>query len=338
LIETLTIGARGSPLSLAQTQAVAQELTLRHPDLRVVVRPIATGGDDLLAQPKKLGLKGLFVREIEKALLAGEIDLAVHSAKDLPIKLPKGLALGPTPARGPAEDALVAAEALTLAELPKGSLVGTSSLRRKAQLLASRPDLEVAPVRGNLGTRLAKLKRGDFAALVLAEAGLARLNLSEWPRGLLDPVAFTPAPGQGALALETRADDSRTLSLLAPLNHPDSALALALERGAAEALGLGCETPAAAYARPEGAGFRLAAMVARTDGGVRVYRETFVEAESLKGSLAAARVEGLNLGQAVLRAGGAAILAELAEEAAGPKPLTDSAAAPSGHPFASHDR
>jgi hydroxymethylbilane synthase len=290
---------------------VAEAALKIHPGLTVEIRPIVTSGDDLLARPKSLGLKGLFVKEIELALLSGEIDVAIHSAKDLPLTLPEGLKLGPIPKRGPVEDALVAKEGLTLADLPKGAIVGTSSLRRGALLLSVRPDLKIAPIRGNVDTRLLKLKEGPYVALTLALAGLTRLKRAEWPRQILSPEKFPPSPGQGTLALEIRADDFRVLKLLEPLNDPVSALSLALERGAAEAIGAGCSTPAAAYAKPLKDGeFVLIALVASASGQ-KIAR---IEEKARPATLLEAREAGLLAGEKLLKAGGAAILAELSKE------------------------
>jgi hydroxymethylbilane synthase len=292
---------------LAQTRATLLSLISLNPAIKGDIRPIVTKGDDLTATPEALGLKGLFSREIEKALLAGEIDVAIHSAKDLPIELPWGLTLGPIPERGPAVDALVTLEGLTLEELPSGSKVGTSSLRRKALIMALRPDLIVVPVRGNLETRLAHLTKGTFTALCLAEAGLVRLNQKDWPRVLLDPAVFPPAPGQGALALEIRANDPKTARLLAPLNHPESALRLALERGVAAALGVGCQTPAAAYAAVKDGSYEVTALVLAPDGGRRVQLTQNLTPTTLE----EARDMGLALGRLILSQGGLELLAAL---------------------------
>ncbi|MDR1395926.1 MAG: hydroxymethylbilane synthase, partial [Deltaproteobacteria bacterium] len=264
----LVIGSRGSPLSQAQTALMVRELSRLRPGLTVEVKPFRTSGDDLDAvpDPELLGLKGLFVREIEKALLAGEIDLAVHSAKDLPQVLPEGLALGPVPARGPAHDVLISLQGYTLENLPPEAKVGTSSLRRQALLLAARPDLVPVPIRGNLGTRLEKLRTQDLTAVILAAAGLSRLELFEHPQSVLPPETFLPAPGQGTLALEYSEKNSWVRELLEPLNDPPSATALALERGVTFELGSGCRTPAAAWAKFEGGRWHLRAMAAQPDG------------------------------------------------------------------------
>ncbi|MDR1607448.1 MAG: hydroxymethylbilane synthase [Deltaproteobacteria bacterium] len=257
MTKKLIIGARGSPLSLAQTQTVVAALKSSRPELAIEVRPIRVSGDDLASPAQDLGLKGLFVKEIEKALLAKEIDVAVHSAKDLPQDLPEGLILGPVPPRASVMDALVSLKGFSLTNLPKGAKIGTSSQRRAFLLNLQRPDLTIVPIRGNLQTRLNKLQDGSLTGLVLAAAGLERLNLLDYPQVVLPLERFTPAPGQGALALEIRAQDAWVKKTLAPLNDEPSALSLAVERGAAKALGAGCQVPAGASAQPEEAGFRL---------------------------------------------------------------------------------
>ncbi|MDR1085575.1 MAG: hydroxymethylbilane synthase [Deltaproteobacteria bacterium] len=311
----LIIGARGSPLSLAQTETVVRALKKHHPGLTVSVKPIRTGGDDLSTRSQSLGLKGLFVQEIEKALLKGEIDLAVHSAKDLPQDLPPGLALGPVPLRGPVHDSLVSVRGLKLKELPLGARVGTSSLRRQTLLLAARPDLAVVPIRGNLDTRLAQLTCGRLEATVLAAAGLNRLGRSDWPQIPLPPESFLPAPGQGSLALEYREGDRETLDLISPLNHHQSAVSLALERGVTFELGAGCHTPAAAWAKLEGQRWHLRAMVALPQGQHILRAEAYLDVDELN----AARELGRNLAQTLLAQGGAEILAQL-DNNQGPEP------------------
>jgi hydroxymethylbilane synthase len=267
----LRIGARGSPLSLAQTGAVARALEAVNPGLRTEIVPIRTGGDDPGRAPLgDSGIKGLFVKEIEDALLEGAVDLAVHSAKDLPARLPQGLVLGAAPERASPFDALIGPP--SLGSLPRGARVGTSSLRRRAQLLALRPDLEIAPLRGNVDTRLGKVASGEFDATLLGASGLARLKGPGFPVNLADPSEILPAPGQGQLGLELREGDTAVSGFIAPLDHPPSAAALAAERGFMEALGAGCQTPAACWARFDADGLVAAALVCETDGSL-VLRE-----------------------------------------------------------------
>ncbi len=233
----IRIGTRGSALALAQTGLVADALTALGAEVDVL--PIRTSGDE-----RKGDDKSRFVKEIEEALLAEEVDLAVHSAKDVPGELPDGLAIVAVPERADPRDSLCGAAALD--DLKEGATVGTSSLRRRAQLLAARPDLQVEDLRGNVDTRLRRLADGDYDAIVLAAAGLARLGRA----GEGTPLdALTPAPGQGCLALEARADDTETAKLAAKLTHRDALICLTAERALVEPLDASCRTPIAAYAR-----------------------------------------------------------------------------------------
>lgn len=301
------IGARGSPLSLAQTDLVAKALEAAHPGLAAEIIPIKTTGDRIQDVPlSAIGGKGLFVKEIEEALLAGRIDLAVHSAKDMPAELPDGLTLGAVPRRANFRDALISRYPGGLTGLPKGARLGTSSLRRAAQILAARPDLVIAPLRGNVSTRLKKLET-EFEATILAAAGLARLNVQPPNATELPPDIMLPAAGQGVLALELREDDVRTEELLAPLDHAPTALALAAERGFLRHLGSGCQLPVAAYAEFEGGSLTLTGLIASPDGR-RLFRETMtVEPDS---SAAAANL-GEFLAARLLAAGAQSIMDDL---------------------------
>jgi len=250
----IRIGTRGSTLALAQTGLVADALRALGSEVEVV--PIRTSGDQ-----RKGDDKSRFVKEIEEALLAGEVDLAVHSAKDVPGELPDGLAIVAVPERADPRDALCGAAAL--GELAEGARVGTGSLRRRAQLLAARPDLRVEDLRGNVDTRLKRLTDGDYDAIVLAAAGLARLGRA----GEGTPVeAITPAPGQGCLALEARADDSETAGVAARLTHRESLICLTAERALVAQLDATCRTPVAAHARLEDGALVLDAFVGLPDG------------------------------------------------------------------------
>jgi hydroxymethylbilane synthase len=263
---TLKIGARGSPLSLAQTGRVKLALTSFRPGLDVEIVPIKTTGDKILDAPlAQIGGKGLFVKEIEEALLAGEIDLAVHSAKDLPARLPEGLGLGATPARADFRDVLVAAAPGGLKSLPAGARIGTSGLRRRAQLLARRPDFKISPIRGNLETRLKKIG-GEVEAVLVAAAGLDRLGLTPAQAVVLSPEEMLPAVGQGVLALEIRQDDARTAELIRPLHHEPTGLALTAERGFLAFWGGGCQLPAAALAEEEDGRLVIRALIADPEG------------------------------------------------------------------------
>jgi hydroxymethylbilane synthase len=267
--EALRIGTRGSPLALAQARLVAEHIAAAHaglPACEIVV--IKTTGDRV--QDRKLeeiGGKGLFTKEIEEALSAGRIDLAVHSMKDMPTFLPEGLAIGCLLARADPRDALFARGATSLAGLPKGARVGTASLRRQAQILALRPDLKVATLRGNVGTRLEKLAAGEVDATLLALAGLQRLGLAEKASAILSPDEMLPAVAQGAIGVEIRSSDERTAALLAPLDDAATQLAVGAERACLAVLDGSCRTPIAALAElePDG-GLRLRALIALPDG------------------------------------------------------------------------
>jgi hydroxymethylbilane synthase len=250
---SLRLGTRGSALALTQARWVADRLA---DDVELV--EIKTSGDT-----GRVGDKGRFVKEIEEALLAGEVDLAVHSAKDVPGTLPEGLAIVGVPAREDARDALVGAASLD--DLPEGANVGTASLRRRAQLLAARPDLNVQELRGNVDTRLRKLADGEHDAAVLALAGLRRLGREDGAQPL-DAIELTPAPGQGCLALEARRDDERTTELAAQVTDAEALVRLTAERALVERLDATCDTPVGAYAEVVEDGLLLAAFVGLPDG------------------------------------------------------------------------
>ena len=261
----IRLGTRASALALAQARAVAARLEAA--GVAVELRPMRTEGDRRAdARLAVVGGKGLFVRDIEEALLRGELDAAVHSLKDLPAEPPAGLCLAAYPAREDPRDVLVARGPGGLAALATGAVVGTSSPRRRALLLAARPDLVVQPARGNVDTRLRKLAAGDRDAIVLAAAGLLRLGLAPAHGEVLDPDVFVPAVGQGIIAVQARADDARTLRALAGVDDaPTRACALA-ERAYLARLGASCATPMAAHARLDGGALRMSAIVASEDG------------------------------------------------------------------------
>ncbi|MEX2193760.1 MAG: hydroxymethylbilane synthase [Thermoleophilaceae bacterium] len=266
----------------------------------VIVR---TGGDERpagAASPAPVGDKSRFVKEIEEALLAGDADLAVHSAKDVPGELPAGLALAGVPERADARDALCGAASLD--SLPAGARVGTSSLRRRAQLLAARPDLDVAELRGNVDTRLRKLAEEDYDAVVLAAAGLARLGRPEAGEPLAAAL-MTPAPGQGCLALETRADDERATDLALSLTHRESLVCLTAERALVHRLDASCRTPVAAHAELGGGRLRLAAFAGLPDGSTWIRDE-------LEGDAAEPSALGAAVAERLLAAGAAEVLAQ----------------------------
>lgn len=263
----LRVGTRGSALAVTQTRQVMAALQACWPGLVLEMVTIATKGDLVLDSPlHQVGGKGLFVKEIEEALLANHVDLAVHSAKDLPAEVPPGLAIGCYPRRVDPRDALIARDGLTLDTLPQGARVGTSSLRRVYQLRHLRPDLQVEPLRGNVDTRLRKLSEGQYDAILLAAAGLTRLGLAERVTEFLDPGRFIPAVGQGALALEVRLGDQCSYDVCAALNDVPTATAVIAERAFLARVEGGCQVPAGAYARVEGDHIHLDGFLAGTDG------------------------------------------------------------------------
>ena len=265
-MRTLIVGTRGSPLALAQTGTVIDQLRELHPDVHCEIRRITTKGDVMRDVPlATIGGRGVFADAIEDALHAGEIDLAVHSAKDLPSTTTSGLAIAAFLEREDARDVLVSRSG-GLLDLPTGATVGTSSQRRACQLLAARPDLEIRDLRGNVDTRLRRVEAGDYDAIVLAGAGLRRLGLTARVTEWISTESMLPAPGQGALAIETRADDQAVRSLVEPLNHGATATALAAERGFLARLGAGCAAALAAYATVSGKEVHLQAMIGVPDG------------------------------------------------------------------------
>lgn len=297
----LRLGTRGSALALRQSGLIAAELE-RHGHTVALV-PIRTTGDVLTGSLMAEGGKGLFVKEIEEALLAGTVDVAVHSLKDMPAVLPAGLALVATPPREDPRDVLVAAAVpVGLHALAPGARVGTSSLRRRAQVLARRPDVVPVALRGNVDTRLRKLAAGDLDAILLAAAGLRRLGLT--PPGMmpLDPETFVPAVGQGALALEARIDDAAACAALRALDDPASAAAVAAERAFLVAIGGDCQTPLAAHAVVTGSSLLLRALVAEIDGSAALE-------DTITGSVGDAAALGERLAATLLGRGAAAIVA-----------------------------
>jgi hydroxymethylbilane synthase len=264
----VVVGTRGSALALAQTGRVCALLEAARPGLSTEVRAIVTHGDRTQASGEPLpaiGGKGLFTAELEQALRDGAIDLAVHSLKDLPTEAVDGIALGAVCLREDVRDCLVSRGGV-LHELPAGAVLGTSSLRRSAQLRALRPDLEVRSIRGNVETRIRKVHEGDYDAALLAAAGIARLGLEHEVAEWLDADVLVPAPGQGALAVQCRADDAATLELLAAVDDPAARAATTAERTFLRALGAGCTAPVAAYGSTSGDAVHLDGLVASPDG------------------------------------------------------------------------
>jgi hydroxymethylbilane synthase len=293
---SLRIGSRGSPLALAQSHLVAG-LLAKNTGLDAGQFPIETfmtSGDRLQGRLQDQGGKGLFTKELDEALLDGRIDLAVHSMKDLPTRMPPGIVLAAVPAREDQRDAFIATKAKSLMDLPPGATVGTASLRRQAQTLHLRPDLKVEILRGRVETRLAKIESGGFDATYLALAGLKRLGLEKHATAIVDSRAMPPAPGQGALAITARADDEKTLALLAPLNILEHAVATTAERAFLEALDGSCRTPIAAMAGIAPGTLSFLGEVLTPDGKHCWRREAITGLGD--DPIAAARALGLRLG------------------------------------------
>ena len=264
---SIVLGTRGSKLAVQQSEWVQARLKDLAPEVTVTLRRIHTSGDKILDVPlAKIGGKGLFVKEIEEALLAGEIDLAVHSMKDVPTQLPEGLAILCIPQREDPRDALISRTGCVFKDLPRGAKVGTSSLRRQAQFLHARPDLKIEMLRGNLDTRLKKLREGQYDAIVLAAAGLSRLGWTNEITEYLDPHISLPAIGQGALGIEGRHGDLFVRSLLRRLDHASTRVAVLAERALLDRLQGGCQVPIAAYATVNGTHVHLEGLVASVDG------------------------------------------------------------------------
>ena len=263
----LTFATRPSTLARWQTARVIQLLQTAHPGLECRADVISTTGDRVIDQPlPEIGGKGLFTAELEEALLSGRVHAAVHSLKDLPVDATPGIVLAAIPERESAHDVLVSREAWTFADLPEGARVGTSSLRRTAQLLARRPDLTILPLRGNIDTRVRKVLDGEYEAIVLAEAGLNRLGLREHIREVFSLELMLPAPGQGALAVQCRADNSETLALLAAIHDPNTFAEVQAERAFLASLGGGCSLPVGAFAEKEDGTVILTGAVISADG------------------------------------------------------------------------
>jgi hydroxymethylbilane synthase len=269
LTQSIRIGTRGSPLALAQARLVRAAFAAAHGwhEDAIEIVTIRTSGDRIQDRPlSEAGGKGLFTKEIEEALLGRAIDLAVHSAKDMPTVLPDGLMLAACLPREDVRDAFISRKAASLRDLPHGAVVGTASLRRQAQVKRLRPDLSTIVLRGNVETRLRKLDAGEVDATLLALAGLRRLGLVDHVTALLDIDTFLPAVGQGAVTIEVRIDDARTRDLLAKIDHADTSVALACERAFLAVLDGSCRTPIAGHATLQGDSLRFRGMILRPDG------------------------------------------------------------------------
>jgi len=300
----LKIGTRGSLLATTQSSWVKKQIEQHHPGCEVELVTIITKGDKILDVPlAKVGGKGLFVKELEEALLSGAVDLAVHSMKDVPSELPELLHLGCIPHREDPRDAFIANDYTSLTELPHGSKVGTSSLRRRAQLAALRPDLVIEDLRGNLDTRLRKLDEKQYDAIILAAAGLNRLGMSRRAAGYFSVKEMLPAVGQGALGIELRRDDHELLEGLMFLNHDETSIAVRAERAFLLRLEGGCQVPIGAYCQVDGDNLELTGLIASIEGDKIIKN-------SKSGTWAAAESMGTELADELLAQGGREILAQ----------------------------
>jgi hydroxymethylbilane synthase len=304
--QRLRIATRKSPLALWQAEFVKAELAKFHPDLEVELVGFTTRGDKILDTPlAKVGGKGLFVKELEVAMLDGRADIAVHSMKDVPMEFPEGLGLATICEREDPTDAFVSNTYNNLAELPSGVVVGTSSLRRQCQLRERYPSLVIKDLRGNVNTRLAKLDSGEYDAIILASAGLIRLGMADRIRDRITPEQSLPAGGQGAVGIECRLDDQTTLDLLAPLHHPETAARVIAERAMNRRLNGGCQVPIACFSQFEADGqLWLRGLVGSTDGA------TILRAD-IRGKASTAEKIGIELADQLLAQGAGEILAEV---------------------------
>lgn len=304
-MKTLKIATRQSPLALWQAEHIRARLQELHPDLTVELVKFVTQGDKILDTPlAKIGGKGLFVKELEAALLDGRADLAVHSMKDVPMALPEGLTLAVICEREDPLDAFVSNTFEKFADLPQGARVGTSSLRRKSQILKQRPDLQIIDLRGNVGTRLGKLDDGQYDAIILASAGLKRLGLENRIRHTIEPNVSLPAVGQGALGLECRADDQDVLALIQPLLHIETDVCVRAERAFNAYLEGGCQVPIAGYATLQDGKIHIEGRVGSVDG------QTLLRAE-LNDEIHNAQQLGENLARNLLEQGAGDLLKAL---------------------------
>ena len=303
----IVIGTRGSKLALWQAEHIAGRISERYPAIEVTLKKIVTTGDKILDVPlAKIGGKGLFTKELENAMLSGEIDLAVHSLKDMPTELPEGLMLAAITTRADASDAFVSMRYKSLDELPQGAKVGTSSLRRRAQILKYRPDLQTVDLRGNLDTRIKKLENQEMDAIILATAGLKRLGLEQYITQILPIEICLPAVGQGALAIESRQDDVEVLAVLEFLNDSETIAAVTAERAYLREVQGGCQVPVGVHGEVNGDQLLLEATILKIDGTREVR-------EQICGSSSEAEELGIKLAQQMLAAGGKEILDELIE-------------------------
>ena len=301
----IRIATRKSALALWQAEFVKSELERLHKDIEVVLVPMVSKGDKILDVPlAKVGGKGLFVKELETALLTNEADIAVHSMKDVPMDFPPGLGLSVICEREDPRDAWVSSTHKNLDALPANGVIGTSSLRRQSQLLSLRKDIEIRFLRGNVNTRLAKLDAGDYDAIILAAAGLKRLGMGDRIASYLSPETSLPAAGQGAVGIETRVGDTKVIDLLAPLQHEATAQCVEAERAMNKELKGGCQVPIGGYAIHQGDGLWLRGLVADPETGDVIFRE-------IRGPIGEREQLGIALAQDLLRGGADEILAKV---------------------------
>ena len=301
----IRIGTRKSKLALWQTEFVANKIKKLFPNVEIEIIKITTKGDKILDVPlAKVGGKGLFVKEIEEALLNNKIDLAVHSLKDVPTYFPKGLCLGAITEREDPRDCLISTKYKSLEDLPEGAIVGTSSLRRKAQILQIRPDIKIKDLRGNVDTRLKKLENGDYDAIILAYAGLKRLGLKDKATYIFSPNQFIPAVAQGFLGIEVRLNDNNILNIVKKLNHTDSFIRAESERAFLKRLEGGCQVPLGCYSEIDGEELNLIGFIADLEG------KRFIK-DKIKGKKEDYKNLGIELAERLLKQGGEEILKEI---------------------------
>ncbi|MDE1461426.1 hydroxymethylbilane synthase [Spartinivicinus poritis] len=310
-MKTLRIATRKSALALWQANFVKQQLLSHHSNLTVELVPMTSRGDQLLDSPlAKIGGKGLFVKELENALLANEADIAVHSMKDVPMEFPEGLSLPVICEREDPRDAFVSNQYTTLEELPEGAVVGTSSLRRQSQILKLRPDLTIQFLRGNVNTRLAKLDDGQYDAIILAAAGLKRLEFASRISSFISPEQSLPAGGQGAVGIECRTTDDTIIKLITPLHHSETALCVSAERAMNRRLAGGCQVPIACFAQLSDQQLTMRGLVAEPDG---THFITSQQSQQVSGvdDLQTAEKLGVDLAEDLLNQGAGDILSKL---------------------------
>ncbi len=301
----IVIATRESQLALWQANNVKASLEALYPEINVELLGMTTKGDQILDSPlSKIGGKGLFVKELEKALLDGEADIAVHSMKDVPMEFPEGLGLSVICEREDPTDAFVSNTYNSIEELPQGAVVGTSSLRRSCQLQMHRPDLVIKNLRGNVNTRLRKLDEGEYDAIILATAGLVRLEMGDRIKTRISDTFSLPAGGQGAMGIECRSDDAELIKLLAPLQHQETAYRVIAERAVNKRLNGGCQAPIACFALLEGDELFIRGLVGSTDGKRMVRGE-------IRGDKANAEALGIQLAEQLLADGAQALLDEV---------------------------